>query len=62
MEKSTTAIERAFQLAKSGRLASMQEVQKALKAEGYSTYQLEGRSLHQQLRGLISVARDGRRK
>ena len=57
METNTTAIERAFQLAKSGRFASMQELQKALKAEGYSMKQIEGRSLSKQLRDIMSTAR-----
>jgi hypothetical protein len=58
MEKDTTAIERAFQLAKSGRFASMLEVRKALKEEGYSLQQLEGKSLQRQLRDIMSAARD----
>jgi hypothetical protein len=61
MEKSTTAIERAFQLAKSGRFASMRELEKVLKAEGYSSAQLEGPSLRDQLRELMRASREARR-
>lgn len=57
MDRRPTAVERAFELAKSGRFASMDELQKALKAENYSAKELEGSSLHKQLRDLMSAAR-----
>ena len=52
-----TAIERAFQLAQSGRAASVTEIIVSLKREGYSIDQIQGPSLRRQLAGLIRSAR-----
>jgi hypothetical protein len=52
-----TALERAFQLAKSGRIANLTEICLALKREGYSADQIEGRHLRRQLADLIKAAR-----
>jgi hypothetical protein len=52
-----TALERAFELAKSGRCKSIPEIRKALKLEGYSLNQLSGRFLNKQLRALIEEAK-----
>jgi hypothetical protein len=60
MNDSPTAIERAFQLANSGRYASVVHIQRALKAEGYSRDQVAGPSLHKQLKGLIRSAQGSR--
>ena len=57
-----TAIERAFELAKSGRYVSVEEIKKVLAAEGYQEHQLVGRSLLEQLRELMRASRDARRK
>jgi hypothetical protein len=57
MDHNITALERAFQLAKSGECDSVPDLKKRLKAEGYSTSQIVGRELARQLRGLITVAR-----
>ncbi len=51
-----TALERAFQLAKSGQVATVTELKTTLKREGFDALQLEGASLMRQLRGLIEVA------
>lgn len=42
MNDNPTAIERAFQLANTGRYASVVHIQRALTAEGYSKDQVEG--------------------
>lgn len=51
-----TAIERAFELARTGRYAGVSEIGKRLKVEGYSLGQLEGNSLRKQLRQLCEDA------
>ena len=56
MNHSITTIERAFQLAKSGRYASLDDRKKRLKAEGYSAAQITGGVLSKQLRALIQTA------
>jgi hypothetical protein len=56
MKLPATALERAFQLAKSGSYASLDDIKKQLKAEGYSTEQITGRVLSKQLRVLIQTA------
>jgi hypothetical protein len=52
-----SSLERAFELAKSGRITTVQEIKLALKREGYNESQLEGPQLTRQLRGLIATAR-----
>jgi hypothetical protein len=52
-----TAIERAFDLARSGMVAGIEDIRANLKKEGYSPSAIEGRTLHKQLRALISAAR-----
>ena len=52
-----TALERAFQLARSGRIARIGEIRETLKAEGYPDQQLVGRTLSRQLTALIVAAR-----
>ena len=56
MNLPATALERAFQLAKSGSYASLEDIKKRLKAEGYSTAQITGGVLSKQLRLLIQTA------
>ncbi len=51
-----TALERAFQMARSGEYASIAEIKKQLQAEGFSAAQVTGRVLSRQLRELIKVA------
>jgi hypothetical protein len=57
MDEKPTAIERAFQLAKSGTCVSVPGLRKQLKAEGYSTNQITGPTLNKQLLALIHLAR-----
>ena len=52
-----TALERAFQLARSGQVSGLSEIVEALKGEGYSVNQIEGPALRRQLTGLIDAAR-----
>ena len=58
MESKVTAIERAFQLARSGQMATVDDIRKRLKQEGYDERVMldGGRSLTAQLRGLIKTA------
>jgi hypothetical protein len=53
MKLPATALERAFQLAKSGSCASLDEIKQRLKAEGYSSAQITGGAQSKQLRVLI---------
>jgi hypothetical protein len=57
MDQSVTALERAFQLAKSGKCSSLADLKKQLRAEGYSIAQITGRTLAKQLMALIKMAR-----
>jgi len=45
---STSPLERAFQLAKSGKYASVDDIKTQLGKEGYSDNQVTGRQLSQQ--------------
>jgi hypothetical protein len=56
MSNRLTALERAFQLARSGVPNSVQEIKKRLNSEGYLTAQIDGTALHKQLRALIRVS------
>jgi hypothetical protein len=56
MNPNVSALERAFQLARSGRLVGIQDVRAQLKREGYDDRAVEGRSLTSQLRDIIKVA------
>jgi hypothetical protein len=49
-------VERAFQLAKSGEHHSVEEIRKALNAEGRSTQAISGPLLLRQLRTMIRLA------
>jgi hypothetical protein len=52
-----TAIERAFELARAGEVADMDDLRSVLRQEGYLERDIEGRSLGSQLRDLIKSAR-----
>ncbi|SDH21767.1 hypothetical protein [Pelagibacterium luteolum] len=54
MDHNITALERAFELAKSGRYQTNSEIKKVLKSEGYSTAQVTGTVLMRQLRELMA--------
>jgi hypothetical protein len=57
MSHRATVLERAFELARSGRPRRTQEIVAALRREGYSTEQIEGPVLKRQLLDLIKAAR-----
>jgi hypothetical protein len=56
MKDNLTSLERAFELAKSGSCGSLEDLKRALVSEGYSTNQIVGRSLTNQLRALLNSA------
>jgi hypothetical protein len=58
MDQNQTAIERAFALAKSGVCASIGDIRRKLRAEGYTVSQIEGPTLARQLRGVIVSRRE----
>ena len=60
MQPDKSAIERAFELARSGRYASAHDVKTAIGREGYNTQQIQGGVLIGQLRRAIVKARDER--
>jgi hypothetical protein len=57
MDQKMTAVERAFQLAKSGSVAGLAEIVTSLNREGYYANQIEGPVLKRQLTDLIKAAR-----
>ena len=57
MDPNLSALERAFQLARSGQVSNVEDIRKRLKQEGYDSRAVDvGRSLQSQLRELIKVA------
>ena len=59
MDHRMTALERAFQLARSGQVSNIVEIKASLGREGYSKDQIEGPALRRQLTGLTKTARPG---
>jgi len=59
MDPRISALERAFQLARSGQVANIEEIKLKLKREGYQVDARDygGQSLRSQLRELIKAAR-----
>lgn len=57
MDQNKRALERAFEMARSGAWASCHEIRVRLKAEGYPNRQLEGRALIKQILDIIKQAR-----
>lgn len=57
MDHTITAVERAFQLAKSGRCTSVDDLRRRLRAEGYAANQITGPALSKQLATFIKGAR-----
>jgi hypothetical protein len=55
-----TALERAFQLAGSGRSNSIDDIKQELKKEHYSTGQITGNALKKQMLALIRAAHASR--
>ena len=56
MQANKSAVERAFDLAKSGKFKNVDAVKSSLSREGYSTAQIEGPILLRQLREAIKAA------
>ena len=59
MDENTSVLERAFELAKSGKYPSVEDIERRLLPEGYSIEQVTGRQLKIQLRALIRTTRGG---
>jgi hypothetical protein len=59
MDGTKTTLERAFELAKSGQVRSIESLRAKLKVEGYMLTQLTGGSLIRQLRDLIKQSDKG---
>jgi len=57
MDLSKTALERAFELAESGKAASIADIRRTLTSEGYSPDQVDGYALLAQLRALLKKAK-----
>jgi hypothetical protein len=58
MESNVSALERAFDLARSGKYKTVSDIRLRLKQEGYSDAQLIGPGLQKQLRTIIAQAED----
>ena len=56
MQPNVNAIERAFEVARTGKCVSVKEIRACLHAEGYSQGLVEGRNLSAQLRQLLRKA------
>jgi hypothetical protein len=57
MDPSKTALERAFDMARSGKFLNAGEIATAVKREGYPDGQVDGRALRSQLTAIIKEAR-----
>ena len=57
MDRTATAVERAFELAKSGHYTTVAGIKKQLVEEGYSTAQITGGAINKQLSALMQTAR-----
>jgi hypothetical protein len=60
MNDRPTELERAFELARSGRCGCVEDIRRRLKAEGYFAAQVTGKALGRQLIALIKAARPER--
>lgn len=58
MESGKSSLERAFELAACGRMATVAQIRAQLKGEGYAPQQVAGRTLVRQLASIISQARE----
>ena len=58
MDHTKTALERAFELAKTGVYANFGEVRTKIKKEGYDIRQMDGFSLRKQINQIIQGARE----
>ena len=57
MDHRMTALERAFQLARSGQVSTVSGISASLKRDGYEISQIQGPALRRQLADLIRAAR-----
>jgi hypothetical protein len=57
MDSNVTALERAFELARSGKYSSVSDLRSALSREGYSASQIDGPALGRQLRSIMDKTR-----
>lgn len=57
MDNRKTTIERAFELARSGKFHNVAELRRRLAEEQYATFQVMGPILCRQLKSVIGVAR-----
>jgi len=57
MDPKKTALERAFEIAASGKAASIHDIRRTMKSEGYICDQLTGSALLAQLRELMKKAK-----
>lgn len=55
MHQEKTVLERAFDLAKSGQCATIDQIRQKLKAESYNQDFIQGRSLLAQLRAIMAA-------
>ncbi|PBB16527.1 hypothetical protein [Mesorhizobium sp. WSM4313] len=62
MDQHKRALERAFELAKSGAYASFGEVRTKIKKEGYDIHQMDGLALRKQINQIIRSARENARR
>lgn len=56
MDQNKTALERAFELARSGNYPTVEHIRRAVAAEGYFQAQIQGRELTRQLKALIDAS------
>lgn len=56
MDQNKTALERAFELAKSGDYPTVEHIRRKISGEGYLRDQLNGAALRRQLKELITAA------
>jgi hypothetical protein len=57
-DPNVSALERAFQMARSGQYATVAKIRMALTKEGYSASQVEGPELIRQLQSITKTARE----
>lgn len=58
MDYRVTSLERAFEMARSGKFATVADIKKQLNIEGFSASQVTGRVLSRQLKELIRAAQE----
>lgn len=56
MQNGVSEVERAFQLARSGTVSTLDDIRRALRREGYKADALQGPLLYSQLRAIRAVS------